>query len=107
MKTERGRFKLLVGHPAEAIVSSSAPGERCVIDEIPGDVACIGQAAIVLLVGCAHEHMGDTPVCQLHAEEANSGQLLCPTCYKLDRHQCHLEVLAEMTDAGEQGVLRR
>lgn len=77
--------------------------QACVIVDLP-DELCTRQAVIVLLMGCVHEHMGDTPVCQFHVQGAADGELLCPDCY--EHHACRLEALAEVTESGERRVLQ-
>lgn len=79
----------------------------CVIIDLPDDEPCDRVAVMVLLMACVHEHMGDTPVCQIHVQGAADGELLCPECYaSREHHACHLEALAEVTESGEHRVLQ-
>ncbi len=81
----------------------------CVIADVPGDdTSCGRDTVMVLLMGCVHEHMGNTPVCQFHVQCATEGELLCPNCYALAGrpHSCRLDVLAEVTSSGERRVLQ-
>lgn len=79
----------------------------CVISEVDRPNEPCGQTAvIVLLMACAHEHMGDTPFCQHHVEAAANGEVLCPHCYASGERTCRLEALAEVGESGERHVLQ-
>ncbi|QFY09611.1 hypothetical protein GBF35_25790 [Nonomuraea phyllanthi] len=80
-----------------------------IVDEGGGDEPCGRDTVMVLFMGCVHEHMGNTPVCQFHVQCAADGELLCPDCYELAgerQHSCRLDVLAEVTSSGEIRVLQ-
>jgi len=86
------------------LLAEEAPDRMCVILD-DGD-QCVRPAVIVLLMGCVHEHMGDTPLCQFHVEAAATGELVCPRCHVATLpHSCRLEVLAEVSASGERRVL--
>ncbi|MEV0617600.1 hypothetical protein AB0I81_30065 [Nonomuraea sp. NPDC050404] len=76
----------------------------CVVADLPDDEPCDRERVMVLLMGCVHEHLGHTPVCQFHVQCAADGELTCPDCD--GHHACRLDVLAEVTKSGERRVLQ-
>jgi hypothetical protein len=87
-------------------VVAADPYLECVVVEMPGDESCDRDAVLVLMVGCVHEHMGYTPVCQFHVESAADGVLLCPYCYAAGETTCHLQAVGEVSESGEIRVLQ-
>lgn len=86
------------------LLAEETPDRVCVI--LDDDDPCVRPAVIVLRMGCVHEHMGDTPLCQFHVEAAAAGELLCPRCHVATLpHSCRLEVLGEVLASGERRVL--
>ncbi|MFC6581761.1 hypothetical protein [Planomonospora parontospora] len=63
---------------------------------------CSRDAVVVLLLGCVHEHLGETPLCQFHVREVADGWVWCPECDTAPgrRHRCRLEVLADVAHPG-------
>ncbi|PRX66142.1 hypothetical protein B0I32_106278 [Nonomuraea fuscirosea] len=76
---------------------------RCII--MDNGAQCRHEVVIVLLLGCVHEHAGETPLCQYHVEDVAHGEIRCPLCFLVEKpHSCRLEVLAEITTLGERRV---
>ncbi|MFI6485203.1 hypothetical protein ACIBH1_45345 [Nonomuraea sp. NPDC050663] len=70
---------------------------------VPDVEPCGRESVIVLLMGCLHEHIGLTPVCQFHVQAAALGEMVCPNC---TCHVCPLVAVAEVTASGEQVPIR-
>jgi hypothetical protein len=75
---------------------------RCPWTDLRTGARCEGDAVIVLLVGCLHEHSRELASCQYHVESIALGYVACRPCRDVDGHFCELQVMKDMTEGAEE-----
>lgn len=81
----------------------------CSVGDSPRAPFCTVAPTRTYRIGCIHEHVTDSPVCEPHAARVEQTPGICGPCLEADGHYCYVVILGEVivTDSGETRVLTR